>query len=289
MTRLQTSLLLLVAVIGPLAPASAQARYLVPDRIERATVVDDDGLHQWAEWPEPKCASCKGTGKAPCQTCARFAKDAKVCPECKRAEKLLAPCRACAGSGKIADPLQRVPCAGCMGAGFLLCTVCGGGARLRVGSAKRWSVCPACRGTGGFPCAGCNGERWMPALAIKPSLAEAPFDKLLKAEKDLDKAIQAFAAFTPAGGAKTRKSVKELGKAYGYLKKYSPGFKALPKCTKNYMSKILAGAQFQGHEENEANTLGRLKSNAEYYLRHQKRMLELAKKRADLNIRASGK
>jgi hypothetical protein len=57
----------------------------------------------------------------------------------------------------------------------------------------------------------------------------------------------------------------------------------MAKATKNYMSKIFAGAQFQGHEENEANTMNLLKSNAEYYLKHQKRMLELAIKRAELN------
>jgi len=49
------------------------------------------------------------------------------------------------------------------------------------------------------------------------------------------------------------------------------------------MSKIFTGAQFQGHAENEANTMNRLKANAEYYLKHQKRMLELAIARAEAN------
>jgi len=66
-------------------------------------------------------------------------------------------------------------------------------------------------------------------------------------------------------------------------------FKDLAKLSKTYMSKIFAGAQFQGHEENEANTIKMLKSNAQYYLNHQKRMMQLALKRAEANEAKAGK
>lgn len=285
MSTLKTLLVLSALLFAVSAPICAQgARYLIPERIERATEEGEDGKLQWAAWPAPDCGSCKGTGKSVCATCARFAKDKKDCPECGRKDpKFLTACRACAGKGKITDPLDEVPCAGCMGAGMFLCTVCGGGAQLKVGAAKRWSKCPACRGQGRFDCGGCKGKRVMTSLAIKPSLKDAELDKLQKAMKAVDASMALFAKFTPQGGTKARKSVKELGKAYDALKKFHPAWKGMAKATKNYMGKIFAGAQFQGHEENEANTMNLLKSNAEYYLKHQKRMLELAIKRAELN------
>lgn len=290
MPTAKTCFLLLSLLFAAVAVLPAQgARFLIPERIERKTEVDDEGLQQWAKWPELKCPSCKGVGKSTCQTCARFAADAKNCPECKRVKGLKATCRVCVGEGKIPDPLKVAPCAGCMGASFLVCTVCGGGGRLKVGGAKRWSACPACRDKGGFPCTGCKGKRVMTSLRLKPSMMAAPPDKLLKAMKDLDKMIALFNKVTPVGGTKARKVVKEFGKAFDAGKKIHPAFKDLAKLNKAYMSKIFAGAKFQGHEENEANTLKMLKSNAEHYLKHQKRMMELALKRAEANAATAGK
>ena len=52
------------------------------------------------------------SGFATLATCARFPKDWKHCPECQRKDKakLLTACRACAGKGKIADPLDELSC-----------------------------------------------------------------------------------------------------------------------------------------------------------------------------------
>jgi hypothetical protein len=284
MRTLNFKLLVMAAmVVFCVAIPSQGARYLIPERIERATEEGDDGLQQWAAWPKLKCPSCKGVGKSTCATCARFPLDAKECPECNRAKKLLAPCRVCAGKGTIADPLKFAPCAGCMGAGILICTVCGGGGEIKVGSAKRFSSCPSCRAKGAFPCTGCKGSRQMASLQLKPSMAEAPLDKLKKAMKDLDKTIKMFNDFVPVADNKTRKQVKSLEKAYQSAKKIHPGFKDLAKLAKSYMSKVFAGAQFQGHQENEANTMNRLKANADYFLKVQKRMMELAIKRAEAN------
>ena len=111
MSSLKTSLLLLSLLFAAAATLPAQgARFLIPERIERQTEADDEGLQQWAKWPALKCPSCKGAGKATCQTCARFGPDAKSCPECKRVKGLKAPCRVCAGEGKILDPLEVAPC-----------------------------------------------------------------------------------------------------------------------------------------------------------------------------------
>lgn len=289
MQSIKTCLVLFALLFVASAALTAQgARYLVPERIERKTEAGDDGKQVWVKWEAPACGSCKGSGKAVCATCARYPKTDKHCPECQRKDKakLMTACRACAGKGKIADPLDEVPCAGCLGSGIFLCTICGGRGEITIGSAKRSSKCPGCRGKGKYDCGGCKGKRVMSSLVVKPSLREAPLDKLQKADKAVDEAMKRFAAFSPVGGTKARKEVKELGKAYDALKKLHPAFKGMGKSTKNYMSKILAGAQFQGHEQTEANTMNLLKSNTEYYLKHQKRMLELAMKRAELNANA---
>lgn len=284
MRTVKTCLLLLSLLFAASAVLPAQ-RYLIPERIERVTKEDDNGLQQWAKWEAPKCPNCKGAGSTDCMTCERWPDDKKGCPDCKSVEKKRAPCRLCAGEGTIPDPLKSAPCAGCRGASFLVCTVCGGGGRLKVGSAKRWSACPACRSKGGFKCTGCNGKRVMASLKLKPSMQEAPPDKLKKAMKDLDKMIGMFEKVVPVGGNKARKVTKAIGKAFDAGKKIHPSFKNLSKLSKTFMGKIAAGAQFQGHDETQVNTLKMIKENAEYYLKHQKRMMELALKRAEANAK----
>tara|TARA_R110002072_G_scaffold299403_2_gene474849 strand:- start:16612 stop:17544 length:933 start_codon:yes stop_codon:yes gene_type:complete len=296
MRSIKTLLLLLSLLVAASTTFSADLaaqgpRLKHPERTERTTAPDENGLHQWTEWKGQKCPLCKGVGKSKCVTCERFGKDAESCPECQRKDKdkFLTTCRICIGEGTIPDPLKVVPCAGCVGAGMWVCTVCSGGGRLKVGAAKRWSGCPACRGKGGFPCTGCDGKRAMGPLQTKPPLDEAPPEKIQKTIKSIDATIEKFAAFEPIGGTKARKAVKSLTSAFDSFKKVNPAFKDLSKQAKSYMGKIFAGANFQGHEENEANTLKMIKENAEYYLKHQKRMLQLALKRAELNAAKAGK
>lgn len=296
MRSIKTLLLLFSLLVAGSATLTAELsaqgpRLKHPQKTERVTAPDENGLHQWVEWKGQKCPLCKGVGKSKCVTCERFSKDAKDCPECQRKDKakLLTTCRICIGEGALPDPLKVVPCAGCVGAGTWVCTVCSGSGKLKVGSAKRWSSCPACRGKGGFTCTGCKGKRAMGPLQTKPPLSEAPPEKILKTMQSIDKTIALFAAFQPVGGTKARKGVKSLTVAFDSFKKVNPAFKALGKQSKAYMGKIFAGANFQGHEENEANTMKMIKENAEYYLKHQKRMLELALKRAELNAAKTGK
>src|SRR5690606_19223241 len=47
-------------------------KYLIPEKLERATKADEQGLLQWAEYDKPKCQTCAGTGKTKCSTCWRF-------------------------------------------------------------------------------------------------------------------------------------------------------------------------------------------------------------------------
>jgi hypothetical protein len=275
---------LLLALVAR-APAQEGIKMPIPEKIERATKTDDKGLVQWDAWPESKCPNCAGTGKAKCTTCARFPEDATICPECKRNKDREVTCRTCAGAGSIPDPLEKVQCPGCLGASFLLCMVCGGGGQLKVDKAKQWSACPGCRSEGGFKCVVCNGARMVEVAAVKPSLKDGTVPNLAKALATTDQALKDLGMFNPAGGDKARKEAKALAKSLETAGSVHPALKRLPKFFEDYMGKIYAGAQFQGHEEHEANAMNLVKNNAEYYLKHQKRMIELAHKRAEANAK----
>ena len=274
-------------VIGSCHLVSAQEglRYFHPEKYERATKTDDKGLIQWDEHKAEKCPTCSGTGKAKCTTCVRFSEDSTVCPECKRNKDREVVCRACAGTGSMADPLEKALCSGCMGASFLLCMVCHGGGRLRVDKAKQWSDCPGCRGEGGYKCTTCTGSRLVETAAVKPTLKDGTPANLVKAIATTDQALKELTIFNPAGGDKARKEAKSLAKTLDTAGAVHPSLKRLAKLLDDYMGKTYAGAQFQGHEEHEAQAMNLVKGNAEYYLKHQKRMLELAHKRAEANAK----
>ena len=286
MTKLPL-LSLSVAFVFAVVPAVAQNRVLNPEKIERATVVGDDGLQRWADWKRIRCPNCEGKKKVKCPTCERFSDDAKNCIECQRNEKKEADCRMCAGAGELPDPLDKVACPGCRGASFFVCTICSGGGRLRVGDDKKFGDCVGCRGTGGWKCGACNGARMVEPAALKPSLKEAATKDLAKAAAVTEGALKELAAVTPAGGDKSRKDVKALVKAFDVAGAVHPAMKRLGKPFEDYMGKIYAGKQFQGAAENEAATMAMVKDAAEAYLKHQKRMLELAQKRAEANAKAA--
>jgi len=274
------------AVGSPSLVMAQGVRYQMPERIERATKADAAGVLQWEEWTAPKCLSCTGTGKAKCTTCERFQDEAEICIECKRNAQREVACRACAGVGTYPDPLDKALCPGCMGASFLLCPTCGGGGRLRIGDgAKNWSACPCCRGDGGFKCGVCNGNRLVETAGLKPSLRDAPPKELAKAIAATDACLKELGLVNPAGGDKARKEQKALVKALGAGASVHPAIKRLPKVFEDYMGKCAAGSQFQGYDEEQVESMNLVKQNAEYYLKHQKRMLELANKRAEANAK----
>lgn len=277
-------LFLFVAVAASAQKDKApEIRYVAPDKFERATTKDDKGLLQWAEWKADKCQSCAGTGKTKCSTCWRFTEDAKHCVECKRNKDREAACRACAGLGHWPDPLEKVHCPQCFAAGFVLCLLCGGGGQIKTdGGGDRFGDCSMCRGEGGFKCGTCNGARLVEVAALKPSLKEANAAALQKAIAQAEQTMAALDAIKPSGKT-TRKEVKDLVKAYGLGQASFPPLKRTSKGLEDVIGKVYGGNQFQGFEEREANTLSSFKQHSEYFLKHQKRMLELAHKRAEAN------
>jgi hypothetical protein len=258
--------------------------YFHPEKFERATKADDKGLLQWDKHAELKCPTCKGSGKAKCTTCVRFFEDAPKCIECKRHKEREVVCRPCAGTGTMPDPLEKVLCSGCMGASFLLCDLCGGGGRIKITETK-WADCPCCKGEGGYKCGVCNGTRLVETAAVKPALKDANVAALAKALAATDASQKAIEAFTPKGGADIRKDVKAFGKLMETAGAVHPSLKRSAKVLEEYMNRVYAGSQYQGHEEKEVNALNRLKGGADYYLKHQRRMLDLAHKRAEANAK----
>ncbi len=265
--------------------ASAQQKILTPEKIERATVVDDKGLTQWAEWAAPECPNCTGKGKVKCTTCERFPEDVTVCLDCGRKAEHEATCRMCAGTGKLADPLDKVACPGCLGAAFLVCVTCGGAGGMKVDGAKNATDCPACRGVGGFPCGVCHGDRLVEVAALKPSLKDGKPKDLQKALAATEAALKLLGEFEPVGGDKARKEMKALVKVYETAQSVYPPLKRLGKPAEDYLGKIYAGRSFQGSAEKEAQAMKLLEGAAENYLKHQKRMLELVQKRAEANAK----
>ena len=262
-------------------------RIFNPEKFERATKVDDKGLTQWDAHKGDKCPYCNGTGKTKCASCERFEDDAPNCPECKRVKDRMAVCRSCAGTGTFPDPLEKVLCPACDASAMLLCMVCHAGGRLKVGGAKEWSACPSCRAAGGFKCVTCNGTRLVEPAALKPNLKDANVAALDKAMAATEQAMKELGEFTPAGGDKARKEVKALAKALDAAGGTFPPLKRMAKGSEDYMGKIFAGANFQGHAEHEAQAMVMQKEGALQYLKHQKRMLELAKKRAEANAKVA--
>jgi hypothetical protein len=178
-----------------------------------------------------------------------------------------------------------VPCPACFAASFLLCTVCGGGGRLKIEGGNIWSACPACRGEGGFKCTVCSGSRLVEVAALKPSLKDANLKDLAKAATAVDASLKALEAVAPKGGDGARKEVKAMVKALEPAQGAFPPIKRTIKQLEDYLGKIYAGRQFVGSEENESESMQLVQQGAVYYLKHQKRMLELVQKRAEANAK----
>ena len=275
--------LLSLCLLGSAPRAQVEIKYFHPESFERATKTDDKGMEQWVEHAKRECPTCSGTTKTKCSTCERFSEEATTCVECKRSKEREVPCRACAGTGSFPDPLEKVHCPGCQGAGFLVCMVCGGGGRLRIDKAKQWSASPSCRGEGGFKCTVCSGNRLVETASLKPSLKEANAATLTKAIAVTEKMQKDLDAFAPTGGDKVRKEVKAMVKFYEDAQAVHPGVKRAIAALQEFMNKTYSGSNFQGHEEQQANAMKLVKDSTSYYLKHQKRMMELCLKRAEAN------
>jgi hypothetical protein len=293
MSRLHRVLLLwltLAALIAsPLLGQKDGPKFMlpIPDKYDRPTKDDANGVAQWVDFKAEPCVNCKGSKVMDCLHCARL-DDSKKCIECQGKKK--ATCRACGGLGTYPDPLEKVLCPGCLGAAFFPCTTCGGRGGSKVeGSGDKVMACPSCKGDGGFKCAVCGGARLVESVQLKPGLKDnTNLAMLQKARDQVDAALKDLAGFEP-DGKNTRKDVKDIQKRVGSAPTAMTPLKKWPKALDDVMGKIYGGSGYMGHEEREAETLKLWKSNTEYYLKHQKRILEICIARAEHNQKAAEK
>lgn len=256
--------------------------FVHPEKFERATKTDEAGLVQWDEHAKVECTTCKGKGKMKCITCARFKDEIKTCAECGRNPDRETVCRACAGLGHFSDPLEKVLCPGCQGAGFLECQQCGGALISFMNDKGKMGDCVVCRGKV-IKCSVCDGKRLVEVATLKPSLRDANAKDLKAAIETTTQLLTALGTFAPKGGESFRKEGKELVKHFAIGEKLFAPIKREMKALDDYVSKMGGLSAYQGHEEKEARATAMFKSTAEYYLKHQKRMMELCLKRAEAN------
>jgi hypothetical protein len=207
------ALLLLPLLVLLTAAFAQQAREKIPDhRFERATVIDAEGLKQWAPWEQP-CSVCKKVKQIDCPLCE--GRESPNCIECGGDKR--AVCRACAGTAKHPDPVVEIICAYCRGAGVYPCPQCWGAGFFKVanpdGSAKKLK-CRGCKERGGFDCTPCDGTRLLQAVTVKRKpLGEAKLKDMRALREDLKETLDLIGEFRfERSHRKTEKSLQKLFK-----------------------------------------------------------------------------
>lgn len=271
------------AALLPAQRKKAQLKLPIPDKYERTTELDDNGLEQWTEYRQLACPNCQGKKTTVCFHCDGLIRN-QQCLECKMKKKVT--CRVCAGLGHVPDPLEKVVCPHCLGATIFPCDICGweGGTMVKGGS-KKPAACVACKWQGSYPCTVCRGARLVDPVKLKPSVGEASLKDLLKAREAIATVLAAMAEFEP-GGSKTRKDIKAYSKLLTPATRYLPPLKSAQKAFEAVMKKALKGEVWIGHEEREVAVIKRFMQHHGYYLQHQKRLLDLCVERAEFNEKA---
>lgn len=268
-------------------PAPGQFLVPIPEKLERATTTDDDGVLQWAEYEAERCVNCKGQKWMPCLHCQRFDEgDCEDCPECHNTKK--AVCRICAGTGEMPDILERAPCPSCFGASITRCFVCNGRGQFPVaGGGDRLQKCGCCDGKGGYACQTCDGQRWVETPKLKPSVGEAKLKDLRKALETLDKVAEAVAGFESVGDG--RKDIKTYSKALAPAARYFPPLRRAQKHFEGSTKDQTKGAVWKHYADTVKASAEAAKQSLEYYLKHQRQLLGLCIARAEVNEGDDGK
>jgi hypothetical protein len=273
---------LLLAAPAALAQKDKQPFLVpIPERLERATVDDADGLKQWAEHAAERCINCKGLKTMPCLHCERFNEGVcEDCPECHNEKK--AVCRICAGTGEMPDILEKAPCPTCFGAAITRCFSCGGVGRYKIeGGGDRFTKCGSCSGVGAYPCGTCKGARFVETPKLKPSMKEAGSKDLLKAIELIEQLMVGVEGFTSAGQA--RDDIKALAKVLKPAARTFPALRSADQHFESVTKDQTKGSMFKSYEESVVASAEAAKQSLAYYLKHQKRVLELCLARAEHN------
>lgn len=166
-----------------------QAREKIPDHeFERETVVDDEGLKQWAPY-DVTCPQCKAVGEIECPLCKD--RDMPNCPECGGDDR--AVCRICAGAKRLPDPMVEIICPYCRGAGIYPCYQCWGRGEFGVSAAdgsSRTEPCRGCDEKGYWECLPCEGTRLVQTVEVgRDTLPEADLDDTKELREELQELL----------------------------------------------------------------------------------------------------
>lgn len=284
-TLLRTLVILALSLV--IAPAAAaqegkgEMQVPIPEKLERPTKTDEQGLLVWAEFKAEPCVNCKGKKTMPCPHCARLdPKDYDDCPECKKTKN--APCRVCGATGEMYDVLARAPCPTCFGAGITRCSICHGAGRFPVtGGGDKPTKCNCCDAIGAFKCETCDGKRLVEPPGVKPTVGEGKSADLKKALETVDAMLAAAAKFESTGDG--RKDIKEYDKVLAAGAKWFPPLKRAQKHFEEATKKQSKGAVWKHYNDAVKEQAASAKEALTYYLKHQKRVLELCLARAEHN------
>ena len=156
------------------------------------------------------------------------------------------------------------------------------------GGGKRDQKCGCCKGKGAYDCTTCKGERAVEPPKLKPSVAEAKAQDLRKALEALAEVQAALDKFESSRDA--RKDMKAIARVVKPGFKYFPVLKRFAKQFDIATKAQTKGAVWTSYVDNVVAHADLMKRSLDYYLKHQKRVLELSLARAEHNEKvASGK
>lgn len=253
--------------------------------VERKVVTGEAGMQQWAPYEAPTCIRCKGSKTIECPTCkgAEFAVKCGECGTRKEPRTKKAPCRLCAGEGKMPDPLVEAPCLGCFGSSRFPCFGCGGNGNYPVeGGGKKRQKCAVCRGEGSLACSICKGKRRCDALSVRKGLADASLKDLKAALELVEKALADIRAFQPTG-VKARKELKAYQATLKAVTKVCKVARKASSAIKSLQSLVSKMDQYRGFEDRKMRVFKTFADYNAFYFDHQLQALKLAIQRAEHN------
>lgn len=259
-----------------------QAREKIPDHsFERETVVDEQGLQQWAPW-DVVCPQCKAVKEIECPMCKD--RDMPHCIECGGDQR--AVCRTCAGTGRYPDPMVEIMCPYCRGAAVYPCAQCWGAGTFGVTEANgnsRTEKCRGCKERGGYDCAPCEGKRVVQTITIKKKpLAEASPDALKEKREALKEVLEVIENFEH--GKNHRKTEKAFASELKKPTKEFPIIKPMLELFDEvYSGFVKAGVGFEGFDGKITHQFYIFQDRLTWHLRHQILVLDKEIARAEFN------
>jgi uncharacterized membrane protein len=271
---------LVLLVVG--SSFALQAREKIPDHsFERETVVDEQGLQQWAPWDEV-CPQCKAVKEIECPLCKD--RDVPNCMECGGDQR--AVCRVCAGSGRYPDPMEKIMCPYCRGAAIYPCAQCWGAGSFGVTEANgnsRREKCRGCKERGGYDCVPCEGTRVIETVKIKKKpLAEASLEALKEKREALEEVLEVVENFEH--GKNHRKTDKAFSAALKKPAKEFPVIKPMLELFEEvYKGFVKAGTGYEGFDGKITHQFYIFQDRLTWHLRHQILVLDKEIARAEFN------